>query len=226
VFISPSKFAADMHKKKGLRIPIVHIPMFVPPPPNLSYINGTMSKISFQKNPYFLYVGRLEKLKGLQDLIPVLREYDSADILVVGNGKYQSKLQNLANGCSRIKFLGALPYEELIALYSNAIAMIVPSLCYETFGQVIIEAFSTKTPVVARDIGALGELLTESGGGFLYRENSQLIEAMETLRDNPHLRNELGDKGYKSYLKYWVQEYYIQKYFELIKQIEDKQRSN
>ena len=221
-FISPSRFAADMHMKMGLQIPTMHIPMFVPRPPDSVHQAATSKRHGNAVRPYFLFVGRLEKIKGLQNVIPIFMEYHHADLLIAGTGKYQKVLQGLAMANPRIKFLGELAYEELCALYSKASAVIVPSLCYETFGQVIVEAFSMKVPVIVKKIGALQEIVAESGGGILYQEDSDLIKAMELLRTDPGLQNELGERGYAAYLKYWTEDHYLEKYFKLISEIEIK----
>ncbi len=225
MFISPSKFAAHMHKKMGLQIPTAHIPMFAPKPPE------TRNKAIMGENyvqadhTYFLFAGRLEKIKGLQELIPVFKEYTQANLLIAGNGKYQGRLQRLARGFPRIKFLGALPYKELMTLYSNATAVIVPSLCYETFGQITIEAFSNKTPVIVKDTGALPEPVLESGGGFVYRDDSELVAAMRALGRDQNLRNDLGQKGYAGYLKHWTADCHLDKYFGLISKMRSKKRA-
>ncbi len=226
-FISPSRFAADMHRNMGLQIPIVHIPMFVPRPPEPVNEVEMISRFASPERPYFLFVGRLEKLKGLQDVIPIFREYKHADLLIAGTGGgYQEELRNLSGENTRIKFLGNLPYEDLMALYSGAIALLVPSLCYETFGLIVAEAFTMKTPVIVKDIGALREIVTESGGGFLYQKDSELVEIMETLRTNPDLRNRLGERGYSAYCKNWTEDHYFDKYFNLISEIENKKLPN
>ena len=48
-----------------------------------------------------------------------------------------------------------LPQSELGTLYFHALACIVPSITYETFGMIIIEAFARSTPVIVRDLGGL-----------------------------------------------------------------------
>lgn len=222
VLISPSQFTADMHTKMGLPMPVVVIPMFAPMPRDHSDETKRLEHTVNPVRPYFIFVGRLEKIKGLQDVIPIFEDYSHADLVIVGTGKYQMALENLSRGNPRIRFMGWLSYEELMALYSKTIALIVPSLCYETFGQVIIEAFSMKTPVIAKDIGALRELVTESGGGYLYQKDSALIEAMERLRTNPDLRNCLGEKGYAAYQRYWTEDQHLDRYFKLIYEIQQK----
>ena len=48
--------------------------------------------------PYFLLVGRLEKIKGLQDVFPAFDRYPDADLLILGDGDYGAELRRLAAG--------------------------------------------------------------------------------------------------------------------------------
>jgi glycosyltransferase involved in cell wall biosynthesis len=221
-FIAPSKFTADAHGSRGLNVPTTVIPMFIPVLHNEPVKSLTSEGRGEGDLPYFLFVGRLEKLKGLQDVIPIFREYQQARLVIVGTGHYQGELKTLAGGNTRIQFLGALPYEKLRTLYANALAVIVPSICYETFGQVVVEAFSVKTPVLVRDIGCLSELVTASGGGMLYRKPDELVSVLETVRLHPAWREQLGEKGYAAFIAHWEEEQYVENYFKLIGDIQKK----
>ncbi len=66
------------------------------------------------------------------------------------------------------------------ALYAGAVALVVPSIGYEVFGIVALEAFARGTPAIAHDLGALTEVIEDSGGGLLYRTPAELRDAMET----------------------------------------------
>ncbi len=222
--ISPSRFTADTHRNMGIQIPIEYIPMFVPRPSQpLSNTEGS-NRFANPERPYFLFVGRLEKLKGVQNLIPIFSQYSHTDLLIAGDGEFRKRLQEIASENPRVKFLGNLSYEDLKGLYAGAIALLVPSLCYETFGQTIVEAFTMKTPVIVKNIGALPELVTESGGGFLYQKESELTDIMEKLRTNPDLRNELGERGFQTYSRCWTEERHLEEYFKLISGIEKRRR--
>jgi glycosyltransferase involved in cell wall biosynthesis len=76
-----------------------------------------------------------------------------------------------------------------------------------------VEAFARKTPVLARDLGAMPELIEDSGGGFLYRTDEELLDAMRRIAGSPQLRAELGQKGYDAFLKYWSREAHLGSYF-------------
>ncbi len=215
-FISPSRFTKKKHLEMGLKIPIKHIPYFLPIP-----VQDVQNE-QVNQRPYFLFVGRLEKIKGLQNIIPIFKDKHNFDLLIAGDGEYKAELTELAGNCSNIKFLGKLDQQTLKTYYREAVAVIVPSICYETFGIVIIEAFSMKTPVIVNNLGALPEVIEDSGGGFIYNDETELIKAIELLSDNPKLRDELGEKGYAAFLKHWSEDAHLAEYFNLIETIQNE----
>lgn len=216
-FLSPSKFSMKKHREMGLDAPIRHLPYFLPK--QAEQDDAPMS--DRETRPYFLFVGRLEYIKGVQNLIKAFRKKPEFDLLVAGDGVYREALESQAEGCSNIKFLGRRDQGSLSELYRQATAVIVPSICYETFGIVIIEAFSHKTPAIVNDLGALPEVIQDSGGGFVYKTEDQLVEAMQKLASAPELRTELGEKGYRAFLKKWCEDPHIEMYLDLIYTIEE-----
>jgi glycosyltransferase involved in cell wall biosynthesis len=214
-FIAPSRFSREKHLEMGFDTPTVHLPYFNPGPNGTRLSGGETSG----EEPYFLFVGRLEKIKGLQTLIPLFRRYGKARLLVAGSGGYESALREMAEGCANIRFLGRRSGEELGALYRKAVAVIVPSIWFEVFGQVIIEAFVQKTPVIARNIGEMPAIIAESGGGIVYDGEDELIAAMERLSSDPTLRERLGLAGYQAYTLKWTAEAHLRGYLGLIHDI-------
>jgi glycosyltransferase involved in cell wall biosynthesis len=104
-------------------------------------------------------------------------------------------------------------------LYKRALAVIVPSLCYEMFPLVILESFGQHTPVIVRNLGALPEAVYESGGGMVYESDSQLLAAIERFAINTHDREEAGRRGYEIVQKRYTVGHHLENYFSLIKQI-------
>jgi glycosyltransferase involved in cell wall biosynthesis len=154
-------------------------------------------------------------LKGVQDLIRIFRKYDKADLLIAGNGNYASTLRDKARGLQHVHFLGALNSSEIGALYRGAIAILVPSLCYETFGLTAAEAMAHGTPVIARRIGALGEIIEQSGGGRLFDTLEQCRDEMEYLRTEPGLRDQLGARGRKAVAENWTVDVHLARYLQI-----------
>ena len=216
-FLSPSKFTLNKHIEMGMDIPIQHLPYFLP-----KQHEHKAAPEGQQQPPYFLFVGRLEYIKGVHKLIDAFKRYTEYDLLIAGEGEYRETLETQAKDCPNIRFLGKLSQDALAEVYRSALAVIVPSICYETFGIIIIEAFSHKTPVIVNDLGALPEVVDDSNGGFAYRTESELLDAMQKVAGDPALRNELGENGHRAYLKYWNEEPHLNQYLELIESIKER----
>jgi glycosyltransferase involved in cell wall biosynthesis len=214
-FVAPSRFTAAMHAERGFSRPLEHLPHF------LDRMDEDWKRPGPRPHhrPYFLFVGRLERIKGLQTVIPLWADIHEADLLVAGTGTYEDELRALAGSNPRIKFLGALPQRVLGPLYHHAIASVVPSLTYETFCMISLEAFARRTPVLARDIGPLPEVIHESGGGLLYRDDAGLLEAVHRLAGDSRLRDQLGNSGYETFTAKWTREAHLEQYFDLITRI-------
>jgi len=225
VFLATSLFSKDMHRQRGLDIPIVYQPYFVPEPDEEALPPDNATHGAPHTRPYFLFVGRLNRLKGLHTLIPAFRNYPRADLLIAGTGGDERALRRLAQGSPNIRFLGLQRRSQLNTLYRHAVALIVPSVVYETFGQVIIEAFQHRTPAVVRRLGAMTEVTTH-GGGLTYDTDEELRAAMDRLVSDKEYRNTLGDQGHAAYLREWTADAHIRRYFDLIDSIAQEKRSH
>jgi len=214
-FVSPSRFTASMHAERGFAQPVGHLPYFI----DRADPDWQQPKPRRQERPYFLFVGRLEILKGLQTLIAAWDRVHDFDLLVAGTGTDEARLRAQAAANPRVKFLGPLPQSELGPLYVHAVACVVPSVTYETFGIIIVEAFARKTPVIVRDLGALPEVVEESGGGFVYRTEDELLDAIAQLGASPQMRSDLGEKGYAAFIRLWSREAHLRLYFDLVNEI-------
>jgi glycosyltransferase involved in cell wall biosynthesis len=214
-FVSPSKFTARMHAERGFSQPVSHLPYFI----ERADADWQEPGPRPQEKPYFLFVGRLEIIKGLQNLIPLWKQVSDFDLLVVGSGTQKPVWQAQAADNPNIKFLGALPQRKLGSLYYHALATIVPSITYETFGIIIIEAFARKTPVIVRNLGALTEVVAESGGGFIFNNDEELLSAINQIGSGQSLRDELGEKGYRTFIQRWSKEAHLAQYFKFLEKI-------
>jgi glycosyltransferase involved in cell wall biosynthesis len=224
VFISPDRFSLKKHQQMGLNVPIVYLPHFVPM--EESSVTTSVHTIDHMpEKPYFLFVGRLEKLKGLQSIIPFFRRYPRAKLLIAGIGNLEQELRELAAGSANIEFLGFVSGDALQTLYRNTVALIVPSINFEVAPPlVIMEAFRQHTPVIVRDLGSMPEIIEESGGGCLFDSEADLIAAVDRLITNSSYRHELGERGYQAYLQKWTEDNHLKQYLELIHGIRNRKR--
>lgn len=215
-FIAPSQFARQSHLANGFPVPIRCLPHFLPDLESNATITTTI-----HSRPYFLFAGRLEKIKGVQVLLDLFHTYTATDLLIAGAGDYEAELQQQARGLNHVRFLGRIDSAQLQEFYRGAIAVLVPSLCYETFGLVPIEAFAVGTPVIVHDLGALPEVV-QGGGGFTYRTTQELLAAMEKLRTQPELRQQLGQQGRDNFLTNYTEDQHLRQYYNLIDELQTK----
>jgi glycosyltransferase involved in cell wall biosynthesis len=211
-FIAPTEFTRQVHKQRGFEPPMEVVPHFVPD--GNHDLSGEAP--SPHPRPYFLFVGRLEKIKGADTLLPIFRQYRSADLLIAGAGNYEGDLRRQAAGMANVHFLGSLPQDRLTDLYRHAIALLVPSVCYETLGMIVVESYVQHTPVIARDQGGLTEIVEQSQGGLLYHSADDLLAAMGKLQTNPILRQTMGDCGYQAFQEKWTESAHLSSYFHVL----------
>lgn len=195
--VAKSEFSRAKHRDFGLGHEMEVLPYFLPDLPNLA------EPWRGHPRPYFLFVGRLEKIKGLQDVFPAMDRHPDADLLILGDGDYADELKRLAAGRQNIRFLGRKSPEELDAYYRGALGLIVPSVCYETFGIILIESFRLGTPVIARRLGPFPEIVERAGAGELFRTRDELVAAMRRLQADPGHRAALSAAARDAFAAHW-----------------------
>lgn len=212
-FLTMSNFSASKHAEFGFNYPLTVIPPFLPDS------EGVEAPSEPSSPPYFLFVGRLELIKGLQDVIPLFTGDGVAELWIAGSGVYEPELRRLAAGSTRVRFLGAQTATRLRALYRNAIAVVVPSVCYEVFPMVVLEAFREGTPIVARHLGPFPEIVERSAGGLLFATTDELQGALTALATNQPLRDRLGRSAAAAFETHWSEPVAMDSYFGVIRDI-------
>lgn len=128
----------------------------------------------FKFNPipkdYFLWVGRIEPYKGIENVISIAKKMRKKVFLV---GKmdpekkdyFNKKIKPSLN--EKIKYLGEVSQKELIRIYQNAIATLYPIEWPEPFGLIMTESMACGTPVVAFNFGSVKEVIKDGKTGFV-----------------------------------------------------------
>lgn len=120
------------------------------------------ASVSFEKSmtPVVLYVGRVSKEKGLDDLCKMQDKYT---IQIVGDGPYR---QHLEKTYKNVDFLGYLKGKDLANKFASADIFCFPSKT-DTFGIVIIEALSQGTPVAAYPVPGPVDIIEQGINGYM-----------------------------------------------------------
>lgn len=212
-FIAMSEFSRRKHQEFGFPREMEVLPYFLPDP---EAGGARVGGVAPHPRPYFLFVGRLEKIKGLDDVIPVFRDFPDADLVIAGDGEYAGTLRAMAEGLPNVRFLGRVAPEELRRYYEHAIALVVPSVCFETFGIILIEAFKQGTPVIARHLGPFPEIVAQSGGGGTFTTREDLVAVMRQMQEDPGRRGRLAAAGYEAFVSRWSERAVVPQYLEII----------
>jgi glycosyltransferase involved in cell wall biosynthesis len=224
-FIAMSEFSRAKHREFGFPREMEVVPYFLPDQDGERREAGDESDSSPHDRPYFLFVGRLEKIKGLDDVIPVFAGFDRADLLIAGDGEYTGALRTLAAGNPRVKFLGRVAPGDLSRYYRHAAALLVPSVCFETFGIIIIEAFRQGTPVVARRIGPFPEILDRAGAGDLFETPAELEAALHRYLDDPERRARLSGAALEAFQANWSESAVLPRFLDVVRQSTERRAS-
>lgn len=219
LFVAMSEFSRRKHAEFGFEPEMEVLPYFLPDPEPESECEPSSSP---HERPYFLFVGRLERIKGLDDVLPVFRDFEGADLLIAGDGEHGDELRRQAAGNERIHFLGRVEPEDLARYYAHARALIVPSICFETFGIILIESFRQRTPVVVRRVGPLPEIVESAAGGLSFETPDELRGALQRLLSDDALRAEMSASAYDAYLANWTESQVVPRYLDLVRKAAEK----
>ena len=223
-FIAATHFVQEQHERTGHAQRCVVLPHFAP------RAEGALGGAAGGGDPggdpradanggYFLFVGRLEKAKGLQTLLPIFLRRPDLRLVVVGSGSYEGTLREMARGSANVRFMGPLPLAELRPLYRHAIALLVPSLWHEVFPLVILEAFSEGTPAVVRRVGSLPEEVGEGVRGETFTTPAEAEAAMDRLQGDRDHRAALSRACLESAQREYSLDTYVDRYLEIISSV-------
>lgn len=169
----------------------------------------------------FVYAGRLEVNKGILSLIEMWKTLPEDFALhIFGGGTMEEHIKKEIKSNKNISFFGFKPQKEVFEDYRNAVATIIPSELYETFGMGIPECFSMKLPVICTDIGNPGEMVKESKGGLVY-PIGDLSKFQAVVKEMIEMRQVYSENAYQYYLNNLTDE---KNYKELV-EIYDKSRN-
>ena len=221
IVIAPSQFVLDMYRTqnsfKDSKKTI--LPLGI----ELGNFNNVKRDIDIKKFD-ILYVGSLIKFKGVQILIEAFKKisHKNVKLHIIGDGNYVSKLKELANGDDRIIFYGKIPNEEAQRFYKMADIVVVPSICYEVFGIVILEAHRVGIPVIGSNIGGIPEIIKDKYNGFLFEAGhvEQLKRILENIIENSDLLKELKKNALESVKRYNMSAH-IEKLMEIYREASD-----
>lgn len=192
-YIVPTHFAKQKFLEAGFPVERLMVkPHFLPADP------GGMSS----RTSAILVVGRLADYKGTPLLPEAWRLLDGdLPLRIIGDGPLAHVIEQHAAHDPRLSYLGRQPRDVVLSEMRSALALLVPSVLYETFGLIIAEAFACGTPVITSALGAMAELVEDGKTGLHFRSGdaSDLIAKVRWAADHPEEMRHMGNNGRKVY---------------------------
>ena len=177
----------------------------------------TASEIATSGQPYYVVIGRIERLKG-STMIAKAFARTRKRVIFIGSGEQEGALccYISRNHLQRIELVGQLSHDEAMRILSGAQALVTASQWYETFGMGVIEAYARKVPVIALDQGNIGNLVIDGVTGKKYKNSVDSLNKALTAFENLD-RKQLGENAYKEYLE----KYSAEGNYRMLKEIYD-----
>jgi glycosyltransferase involved in cell wall biosynthesis len=210
LLISPSDYVRRRLMQE-ISVKSVTLPNFAPKPP----IDVPASGFS----DYFLFVGMLERHKGILNLLNLFKDFRceiKSRLVIAGGGSLSKYVRDFIEGNSlgdKILFLGFVDDQKLYSLYSDALALVIPSIWPENAPLVALEALSVGTPVIVSNRGGLPEIVGKMNMHLVFDDFSQLKEILVNFS-----RRDFSSSEIKRFFKRnFSPQAYAKRYVELLK---------
>ena len=163
-----------------------------------------------ETRPLLLFVGRLEKRKGLETLIKAFLRLRAQGhylrLVVVGEGPERERCQSLVPPSLRteVLFVGAVSHNDLPRYHASADVFVSPAMGGESFGIVLLEGMAAGLPVVASNIPGYRTVMTDGVQGRMVPPGNAvaLADALEALLANDKLRKAMAAEGLRTSAEY------------------------
>lgn len=199
--VFPSRAAADLITK---RIPIA--------PERIAVIPHGISRDAFRDDPaplaadtppYLFLPAALERHKNIPVLLECLAHVEDRrlQVWIAGGSETdpacKAELLRVVESLrleTRVRFLGQVPYAEILRYYRGAVALVFPSLI-ETFGHPLLEAMLAGTPIIAADIPSFREIAGDAALYFSPRDPVRLAQTVDAMRRDPEATQARVERG-------------------------------
>lgn len=193
-FIALTEFARRKFVEGGLPAEKIMVkPNFVDPDPGMGRGTGG----------YALFVGRLSEEKGIRTLLSAWSQLRSGERLkIVGDGPLAREVKSAAAAMRTVEWLGSRSGDEVQELMGDATVLVFPSICYEGFPLVLVEALAAGLPIIASRLGAMEELIVEGNTGRLFtpRKAGELTTLLEWALSHPEHLKKMRQNARKTFI--------------------------
>ena len=183
---------------------------------NPTSIKSKNQRVECENNDYYIYVGRIDKEKGINYLCESFKNSNDKLVLVGSGTEYQSLKGEYES--EKIKFTGWIKHDEVISYIKHANALVFPCLLYEGAPLTIFEAQSQGLPCIVSKYSNASDFVDEENGWIYDPYDDSLYNILKNISID-----DIKKKSLISYELYWKNPYdkkrYINKMIKLLDEI-------
>jgi glycosyltransferase involved in cell wall biosynthesis len=151
--------------------------------------------------PVVSFVGRLDKRKGLYELLEAWKDvhvlHPDAVLLIAGEGPMRLEIERIVNENSLASSVILCGFQDSVASLLSQSSMLVAPSWWEGFGYVLVEAMAARIPVVASNVSSIPEIVVDGESGLLVEPKNPgaIAGAVCRLLENPAIAEKMGLAG-------------------------------
>lgn len=173
------------------------------------------------KQKYLLLVGRIRPDKGSHLLLRALTKLPSTSLLVVGPNDWG--LSDLTREAHQLKldhrliYLGNLPPDQLASVHKLAHVVCLPSICFDSFPNVALEAIACQVPVLISKFTGTADLLIDRHSAMIVNpfDLEALVDSLHAVLESDSLRKHLIKNAYHLFTHHFTLEHQLNRYAQL-----------
>jgi glycosyltransferase involved in cell wall biosynthesis len=198
-YVCPSAFAGKVAEEAGMAANRIHvIPNFLPESEVGQPVDALVDA------PRFFFAGRLEEVKGVEDLLEAFRGGDASmgTLVIAGaGGEMEATVRQSARELENVEYLGRISRDEVIRQLRRSRAAMLPSRWDENNPMSILEARTVGIPVIVSDRGGLPEMVSDGVDGRIVRvgDLAGLRSAVKGLAADRAMAEAFGQAGHQRF---------------------------
>ncbi len=201
--------AGDIVRRKGFEKECTVLPLGVDTDSFCKKDTSSLKKNLALRDFVIGFIGKIEKQKGILDLIKAASEINERiQLLIIGNGELKGEAEHFVTSLGlgqKTVLMDAVPHSQVPNYLNCMDALVFPSISLpnvrEQFGRVIIEGMACEVPVIGSDSGEIPVTIGEAGLIFKEGDVADLKDKIEALIRDRSLRATLAGKGRKRVLE-------------------------
>ena len=182
---------------------------------------NTTLDLEFSKNKTLIAMGRFHKNKGFDVLIKSLSFLPNYSLILVGQGSLKEFYEELIEKYNLKKRVKIFNWTDDISAFLNSASVLICPSRHEPFGNIIIDGWAHKIPVIAANVSGPGNLIKEKVNGLKFEKNDifDLVKKIKEIQKNKKLKEKIIKNAFEEYNKKFKQELIVKKYISFFKKI-------